>query len=345
MEHITTTYEGHDLVQRAVEGAFEGQPLSDPDSIGELLEIPTFSRESGILVAAARRLSEEICGGRAEVHAQTSLNVGPCARNCLFCAFAECNGVFREQKEFPLEHVIEQCRLFEADGANAVYLMATGMYPFRRFVRRAAAVREALDPDTVLIANVGDFGIDEARELKRVGFAGVYHAVRLGEGEVTDLPVEQRLATFRACREAGLAVGTCLEPVGREHTTEELVEKLLMTRDARPSYSGAARRIPLPGTRLGGLGTVSEARMAHILAVVRLVLPHSIRGNCTHEPNALGAAAGANLVWAEMGANPRDNREKTEEGRGMTVQQCRAVLREGEWECLEGPSVFHGCGG
>ncbi len=325
----------------AIDGAFEERPLSDPELIGELLELPLFSDESSMLIGAARRLSEQACEGLAEVHAQTSLNVGPCVRNCMFCSFAECNGVFSEQKELPLEGVIRQCRQFEAAGANAIYLMATGIYPFRRFIERAATVREQLKAQTVMIANCGDFGVDDARELRRVGFEGVYHAVRLGEGQTTDIPIERRLATFRACREAGLALGTCLEPVGPEHTTEELVEKLVITRDAQPAYSGSARRVPISGTPLGELGAVSEARMAHILAVVRVVLPLSIPGNCTHEPNALGAAAGANLLWAEMGANPRDTHEKTEEGRGMTVAQCRAVLSEGEWEVFGGPSAFY----
>jgi biotin synthase len=330
------------LVDKAVGEAFDGRPVSDPDEIARLFELPLFSRDSALLMAAARELSHLACDGKAEVHAQTSLNVSPCPRNCRFCAFAQCNGVFTEPKEVPLEDVTRQCRQFEADGANAVFLMCTGTYPFDRFVERGAAVREALRPETVLIANVGDFDVEQGRRLREAGFAGVYHALRLGEGEVTSIPPERRLATFRAAREAGLSLGTCLEPIGPEHSTEELVEKLLITRDAEPAYSGSARRIPLPGTSLGQLGQVSEARMAHILALVRLVLPLEVRGNCTHEPNALGAAAGANLLWAEVGGNPRDTRERTEEGRGKSVAECREVLREAEWDCLEGPSVFYG---
>ncbi len=191
------------------------------------------------------------------------------------------------------------------------------------------------------MANVGDFNAARARELEEAGFCGIYHAVRLGEGRVTGIPVERRMQTFRAAREAGLTIGTCLEPVGPEHTTAELVEKLLITRDVKPAYSGSARRIPIPGTRLGEVGTVSEARMAHILAVVRITLPLSIKGNCTHEPNALGAAAGASLMWAEMGANPRDTQEKTEESRGMTAPSIRQIYREAEWKCLDGPSRLY----
>jgi hypothetical protein len=41
------------------------------------------------------------------------------------------------------------------------------------------------------------------------------------------------------------------------------------------------------------LGIVSEAPMAHILAVVRLAMGVGVPGNCTHEPSIIGAAAGA----------------------------------------------------
>ena len=81
--------------------------------------------------------------------------------------------------------------------------------------------------------------------------------------------------------------------------------------------------------------------MAHILAVVRLAVGFNTPGNCTHEPNVIGAAAGANLLWAESGSNPRDTEEKTEEKRGMTVQDCMMVFREAEWQVLQGPSKFY----
>ena len=137
-------------------------------------------------------------------------------------------------------------------------------------------------------------------------------------------------------------MGTCVEPVGSEHTIDELVEKTIITRDAKPVYSGSARRIPIPNTKIAGYGIVSEAKMAHILAVVRLALGYDIPGNCTHEPNVIGAAAGANLLWAETGANPRDTEKETEGQRGMTVQDCVRVLEEAEWKVLQGPSKFYG---
>jgi biotin synthase len=85
---------------------------------------------------------------------------------------------------------------------------------------------------------------------------------------------------------------------------------------------------------------ISVLRMAQIVAVTRLAVPHSVKGNCTHEPCGIGALAGANLFWAETGANPRDIKEKTEEGRGHTVDACRTIFKEADWQTLDGPSAF-----
>ncbi|HSK09902.1 MAG TPA: hypothetical protein VK911_10010 [Vicinamibacterales bacterium] len=327
-------------VERVISEALDGRPAVDPEQVAALLEIPLFSAESALLQAAARHVSERACNGRAEVHAQVAMNVGPCPKDCLFCSFAACHDLFPVAKEIPLDYVIDQAVCFERAGANAVYLMATGSYPFGRFIERAREVRRRLQPDTVLVANVSDFSATQAAQLKDAGFAGIYHAVRLGEGRDTGIPVSRRLRTMALAREAGLAIGTCLEPVGPEHTTAELVEKLLITRDVAPVFAGAARRISVPDTSLARHGMVSEARMAHILAVARLVLPLDVRGNCTHEPSVLGAAVGANLFWAESGANPRDTRERTEEGRGLSVGRCRELLGDASWDCLAGSSAF-----
>jgi len=329
------------LIKEIIKKSFDGTLLTKAE-IASLFKVPLFSGESAMIIAASREKSEAASNGLAEVHAQVGLNIAPCPRNCAFCAFAARNKVFQEKREIPVDEAIERARQFETDGANAVFVMSTADYPFEKFADIALEIRKSLRPETVLVANVGDFTKKQARKLKETGFSGIYHAVRLGEGRDTSIQVETRLKTFRNAREAGLSLGTCVEPVGNEHSVEELVEKTLITRDAKPGYSGSARRIPIPNTKMAKYGIVSEARMAHILAVVRLALGYDIPGNCTHEPNVIGAAAGANLLWAEAGSNPRDTEQETEGKRGMTVKECVKVLEEAEWKILQGPSKFYG---
>jgi biotin synthase len=118
-------------------------------------------------------------------------------------------------------------------------------------------------------------------------------------------------------------------------------EMIELTASFNPSYSGAARRIPIPGTAIAKRGVINEMRMAQIVAVTRLGMPRSVIGNCTHEPCALGAISGANLFWAEVGANPRDVKEKTEEGRAETVNSCRSIFQESNWDVWSGPSRYY----
>ena len=154
------------------------------------------------------------------------------------------------------------------------------------------------------------------------------------------MPGNLRKESIRNFQEAGLTVGTCVEPIGPEHTNEALAEMIKFTASFNPSYSGAGRPIAIPGTPMAGQGMISELRMAQIVAVTRLGMPRTVMGNCTHEPCTLGAIAGANLFRAELGANPRDIKARTEEGRGDTIEHCAALFKE-SWDVWNGPSRYY----
>jgi len=327
-------------IRNIVDKAKAGKSIEAAE-IKELLSWPALSEESFYTQFAAREMNRELNGGRAEIHGQVGVVTAACPCNCAFCSFAASNGIFKERSVQPLEEIMAQCRVLEQQGANAIYLMATANFPFNDFIRIAREVKSHLDKDSILVANIGDFGYQEAVALKEAGVAGIYHAVRLGEGQVTRIKVQRRLETMQAAHQAGLKLGTCLEPVGPEHSLDELVEKIVITRKVGAVFSGAARRIPIPNTELSRYGIVSEARMAQIVAVVNLATGYGIAGNCTHEPNVPGAMAGANVLWAESGANPRDTVEHTENSRGFDVARCRDIYREAETPVLEGPSLLY----
>ena len=59
-------------------------------------------------------------------------------------------------------------------------------------------------------------------------------------------------------------MGTCVEPIGPEHSVEEIAEKILIGREMNPCYSGVARRISIPGSALEKFGMISEYRMAYL---------------------------------------------------------------------------------
>ncbi len=306
-----------------------------------LLRLPPEAPDAYRVLSEASRISRSLSGNRSEVHAQFALNLSPCPEDCAFCSFAAGNGVFRDRWTIAPEDAQAVARRLEADGANAVFLMTVANFDFGEFLEISREVRRALRPETVLIANVGDRTEREALRLREAGFHGVYHALRLREGSDTRIPPERRWRSIEAFREAGLVVGTCVEPVGPEHSNDEIAEAIRFAAGFDPAYSGAARRITVPGSPLAAHGMISELRMAQVVAVTRLATPWSVVGNCTHEPCTLGAIAGANLFWAESGANPRDTKANTEEGRGRDVAWCASLFRETDWAVLEGPSAFY----
>jgi len=317
--------------------ALAREALSREEAAWLLKEIDPLSPEMYALIGAANQLTRGGSGNRGEVHAQVGVNVAPCDHSCGFCSFGAKAGLFGDRLDMNPEEVVDRASQFVAEGANVIYLMTTGNYHFDRFLEVAEAVRASTPAEIPLVANTDDLGPNEARRLVKAGFQGAYHVVRMGEGRDTSIPPERRLATMRAILQAGLQLAYCVEPIGPEHAVEEIVEKTFIGREYGVWFSGAMRRIPVAGTALASRGTISELELAKIVAVVRLVMGDSVRANCTHEPNLPSLLAGANLIWAESGSNPRDLKEETTEGRGLTAAQCGRLLREVGYEVREGP--------
>jgi len=323
-------------LQYMLNKALDREPLSHQEAAWLIREVDPLSHEMYTLMGAANQLTRESSGDRGEIHAQIGVNIAPCPNNCGFCSFAAEAGLFRERLDLSPEEVVERAKRFVAEGANVIYLMTTGNYDFDSFLEVAERVRANIPVQIPLVANIDDFGSSEAHQLVRAGFQGAYHVVRMGEGRDTRIPPERRLATMRAILEAGLQLAYCVEPIGPEHAIEEIVEKIFIGKEYGAWFSGAMRRIPVAGTPLGNRGTISELELAKIVAVIRLVMGDSVSAHCTHEPNSPSLLAGANLIWAECGCNPRDLKAETTEGRGLTAAQCRQLLQEVGYEVQDG---------
>jgi biotin synthase len=310
-----------DLIARGA----EGRGLTRDETVQLLRGIRAGSDEQYLVMHAAASLTRRAFGG-GEVHAQLGVNFGACSMDCEFCVFGEKHELAGEPLEMAPEEAAEIAGRFVHDGAHAVYLMDTSDFPFERFLAVARAVREAIGSELPLIANTGDFGETGARRLRETGFTGIYHVRRLGEGKVSRIPPEHRFQTMRHARAAGLEVLSCLEPIGPEHRPEELADVMIQGLDAGVTMYATMRRIPVPGTALAAEGMIPESELARITAVVRLAAGDRIRGMGVHEPNVASLMAGANVLYAEAGPNPRDTERETSAGRGRSVSTCRTFL-------------------
>ena len=306
----------------------DGVPLEREEALA-LVHLPLESRETYALMESANYLSRTQFGQKGERHFHIGLNVEPCPMDCLFCSLTRTAGLFTEKFEFSTEEILAWARQGEAEGADALNLMATGTYPFSRLLEIGRRLsREVQVP---VVANARDINHKEGEQLLDAGYVGFYHAVRLGEGRDTPFNPERRIQTIRVLHDVGLKWMNCVEPVGPEHSEEEIVDLMILAREEKATYSGIMRRINFPGSPKEPMGMISERRMAQLVAVSRLVMGNTVKAHCTHEPHSLSLVAGANLFFPEVGSSPRDGQADTGKGRGSSIERCSSIMREMEW--------------
>lgn len=308
--------------------AEEFVPLTRDEGL-RLMQIPLHSPDCYQLMAVANRLSRARFGNKGENHLHIGLNVEPCPLDCLFCSLTHTAGVFTEKVEFPEEQIIAWARYGEEQGADGLNLMTTGTFPFSRLLELGRTLSKTVS--VPLIANTRDISHKEGEALLDAGFVGAYHAVRLGEGRDTPLDRQKRIDTIGVLRDVGLRWMNCIEPVGPEHSAEEIIELMFLARDYGATYSGVMRRINFPGSPMTRYGMITELEMARLVAISRLIMGDVPRAHCTHEPHAASLLAGANLFFPEVGSSPRDGQSDTGKGRGFNVARCRQIHREMNW--------------
>jgi biotin synthase len=318
--------------------ALDEKDISREEAL-KLMSVDLLSQEMYAICGAANALSRRHFDNLAEIYVQIGLDFAPCPGNCEFCSFGAEHGIVKEIIEYPTEEIVRAAQISEKQGANGVYLMTTARYRFDKFLDVSKAVKQAVSPDFPLVANINDFNENHARDLAGVGFKAVYHAVRLNEGIGTVFSRERRLRTLEAARYAGLNLHFCVEPVGPEHSPKDQVDLMFLSRQEQVTFSGAMRRVCVPRTKVASQGQISWWDLARTVAVTRLVMGKSVLGHCTHEPNLPAILAGANLLWAEVGTNPRDDKPDTENFRGMTISQCQALLQEAGYEIRQGAAI------
>jgi len=317
----------------------KGESLAglNEDEAKELLRLDLGSKEVFALMETANRLSRDLFGGKGENHLHIGVNVAPCPLNCRFCSLAESAGVFTEKIEFEEQEIVAWAKIAEAHHADALNIMTTGTFSFDRVLDIGRLLgRQVSVP---LVANTRDITHREGEKLLEAGFVGAYHAVRLGEGKDTPLAVEKRLQTITVLKEVGLQWMNCVEPVGPEHSVEEIAHLMVLARTYGATYSGVMRRINFPGSPFEKAGMVSEWELSRMVAVSRLVMGGVPRAHCTHEPHALSLISGANLFFPEVGSSPRDKKADTGQGRGTSIAACRQMFTEMGWN----PDLLSNC--
>ena len=297
------------------------------DRIVSLLEIDTTGTRFYDLLALSNAQSRKQFGDRGYVFTQIGINAEPCPVNCKFCSMASGHYSMDSQWDKPVDTLKEELTAIGNDYFDDFFLMTTADYPQQSFIEIGRILRPLLRPDQKFVANIGDFDLSTARQLKEAGFTGVYHINRLREGIDTNALPQTREASIQAARDAGLSIYYCIEPIGPEHSYQEIAVEILRAVTLGIEVMAVMRRIAVPGTPLYNKGMITAAELTKIVAVTNLVVKPT-RAMNVHEPTQAALLAGVNQLYAEIGANPRDTDSHTENNRGFTIDKAWQMLHD-----------------
>lgn len=302
----------------------------DREECKYLLGLEPHSLESTYMMSLANHITRTRLGNSAVIYAQIGIDISKCGADCKFCSFSS-DYYDAPRRRMSLEEVSDILHKINDDDLFGVFLMTMHDFNLDYLVDIVKLTRTIVQPSTQIWTNIGDIDLEEATRLKEAGVNGAYHVLRLREGIDTNLKSENRLQTMKVIEESGLTLFTCCEPIGPEHTAEELVDRIFLAYDHRIIQHSAMRRTMLPSFPISERGIISQLRLAQIVSVITLTTvthyPQVLAVAC-HETNLLGLTSGSNIAAAEYGPNPRDHQSKGAEKIGLSINDCRKMLFE-----------------
>ena len=271
-----------------------------------LLRLDPYSAEAAYVCAKARELGMRACGGKGHVFAQIGVDATACPENCRFCTFAEMN-VDPERYdpsnvEVPIGRIVHYARLFGDEGVRLISLMSTAGLDFDRYLDMVRAVAASVPEEVTIMANTADLTVDQATALREAGATAAYHALRLGEGEITSIKPINRRRTIRYLHVAGFRLMTGVEPIWRGVDALSLSERICDIPELEPYCIDACNLTELGEIASRALRPAFTGFVKYVAAITRLVCGDAV---------PIGGIGG--VEWVDAGCDPRNRSYGTDD--------------------------------
>lgn len=315
------------------EKAYSRQRITKEECI-KLLSLDNASPEASVMRGVASAIVRERTDNTGAIFAQIGLQCHPCKGNCSFCSFAEKYTQMPVIKMDDATIAASTKSFTNGDQLFGLWLMTMADYDLDEYLRMVQIVKDNKVGSVNLYTNIGDTSYEVFQEIKAAGLNGVYHCWRLGEGKDTMFSSEQRKQTMINAKRAGLDLLDALEPIGLEHTPEEMAEHIFFSMEMETIQYGAMKRISVPGTPFENTPEITNYSLSKYAAAIALTMAGMKKFPWIgiHEPSIHGYMSGANFVTAETGVNPRDTVVDTLQNRGIDIADCRRILKDAGYQ-------------
>ncbi len=314
-------------VDALIERSLNGEILPREEVVS-LLELDPQSPHVALLAEKAKAMSHMLTDGQGRVWSALGVDRCPCTMSCSFCSLGEKWGIVKDHSEWSEEDVLETARRSAEAGASWFVLRTTEFYGLERLAALAAKVRAVMPESCSLVVNTGEIDERTSALLTKAGVCGVYHTLRLREGVDTRFDPKERLATLAAIRDSSLKLYHLAEPLGAEHSSEEIADRIFVGHEFAAVMGGVMARITVKGLPLENAPAASEERIAQVTAVCRIFGGRRTPDVCTIPASKRALESGANVVTIEVGAIPRSaDVEHSTAWKGFGMEDAKALLR------------------
>lgn len=290
-----------------------------------LLDFDEDSPESELAISVADRFMRSNCNNTGDIGIQIGVITGPCAGRCQFCNFSA-DTTKTEPYVMPDDVLRDYVRHAARFGdVTSISLLTIQNFDVDDLVRMVRIVKSETDKGVGVTINAGDLEYEDCVALREAGVIGAYHVLRLGEGEYNCIDPERRKNTIRNLVRSGIITTTCTEPIGPEHTPEDIVRNHFWGLNNGCASGAVMRRVPVPGSDLFHKGDISQKRLDQIASVMALSTSWYMGPFSFFRWN-FGYHGGFNKVFAEYAGNPRDDAVLSENSMGKTVEWARREL-------------------
>ncbi len=323
------------LIDQAKQLALQGV-LFDRELIIKLLNIDTNSSDCDYLGKAAREVASVITDNRAYIWSAIGIDFKPCPMNCDYCSLGEQWGIVTKPFELTDDEVIEKVRTYAQQGVRWIVFRTTEFYSLDKIIDLVKRIRKEVKGNYELGLNAGEFNGEKAKKMEEASISFIYHSLRLREGINTKFTIQERLNTLSAIQQSNLTLVNLVEPLGIEHTNEEIADNFLNAMRYGAKVTGCMERVPVKGTPLGDLEKISERKLAHVIAVTRLAANYHAPDICVHQCSKLAMQWGANVTVVEIGSNPRDTTyNKEHDWQDFNVKKAKEWFKETGYQVFQ----------
>ncbi|MBG9979758.1 hypothetical protein HZY91_01475 [Facklamia sp. DSM 111018] len=318
-------------IKESLEKVTHDQVLNREDLIN-LLELEYHSQDAQLLIEKAREIAQNKCLNRGKVWGAIGLDYMTCAMNCNYCSLAKAWNNDPNVAVLSDQEILNFVDVYNQMGIDWLFIRTSEFYQFDRLIEQLKMIRERLSSRIMLGVNTGDANSSKTEQLKAAGVEMVYHAIRLREGVDTNFAIGRRRQTQKTIKTSGLLLSQYLEPIGPEHSSEEIADRMIDIIDMGTDLTGIMPRIPVENTPKYEYGQISEEKLAIITAVFRIYGQEQIKDLIIHPASELAMQAGANSLVVDVGAIPRSRGMEYNAWNGQDVNKATSLLKKYQYK-------------